>query len=245
MSDKTKQWEKEVISAWGKEGIRCVRAENRRAVDHSVAILCGHLLTCYSLPKDCAPSTGMCNACGLGATAVEIDDAGKTTIRSIMTGPNGQEAPFNYDESTFEIASYTKHFTALSMVFLENQIHGFASTTIGKWLPCDWKEAAYSGTAKITLQQLRLHTSGLPPQAPNHNLAGGDGNPFAGYTQKMLCDSLLNLTALPSQGRFVYSNYAYGALGYALQFATSSLKPGQGIPTYEEVIKETVLIPLA
>ena len=235
MSATTTQWENEVVSAWGKEpgafaGGQATLPRPSRPLTH--------------FPTDCAPSTGMCNACGIGATVVEIDDAGKTAVRSIMAGPNDQAAPFDYDEATFEIASYTKHFTALSMVNLEIQIHDFSSTTIGKWLPCDWESAAYSGTANITLQQLRLHTSGLPPQAPNHNLAGGNGNPFAGYTQEMLCDSLLRLTALPSQGRFVYSNYAYGALGYALQFAASSLKPGQDIPTYEEVIKESVLIHL-
>ena len=88
-------------------------------------------------------------------------------------------------------------------------------------------------------QELRLHTSGLPPQAPNHDLAGGDGNPFAGYTEEMMCDALLKLTGLPARGRFVYSNFAYGMLGYAL--AKAATKPGQPQMTYEDVIRMTVL----
>lgn len=193
---------------------------------------------------DCAPSTGMCDACGLGAVVVEVDDNWETSVRSIMVGPDGKEAPFDYNTMTFEIASYTKHFTALAMVFLENQIDAFASTTIGQWLPCDWDEAASPLVGNITLQELRLHTSGLPPQAPNHDLAGGDGNPFAGYTETMLCDSLLKLTGLPSQGRFVYSNYAYGILGYALTIVAGKLAGSSTPPSYQDLVNETVLAPL-
>jgi len=214
-SASTGQWEIDVLEAWGRE-------------------------------PDCARSTGMCDACGLGATVVEIgiDDDGnaKTTAHSAMVGPGGRAEPFNYDEATFEIASYTKHFTALGMVKLELEIEGFADTTIGRWFPCDWEKAWYPAVADITLQELRLHTSGLPPQAPNHDEAGGDGNPFAGYTEEMLCDSLLKLTGLPAKGRFVYSNYAYGMLGYALAIAAT--KPGDPLMSYEEVMKMTVLDPL-
>ena len=200
------------------------------------------VIKAWSMEPDCAPSTGMCDACGLGATVVEINDMGKTIVRSIMNGTNGKLAPRDYDIATFEIASYTKHFTALSMVWLEKQIENFAEATLETWLPCKWEQAAFPGVASITMEELRLHTSGLPPQAPNHDLAGRDGNPFGGYAEQMLCDSLLNLTGLPTRGRFVFSNYAYGALGYALTFAATL--PNQPRPSYEELIKETVLIPL-
>jgi len=200
------------------------------------------VVTAWGEEPDCSRSTGMCDACGLGATVVEIDDSGETTVRSIMTGPNSRKAPYNYDKATFEIASYTKHFTALSMVFLEKEIPGLGQKPIREFIPCNWDDAWYPGVPSITLEELRLHTSGLPPQGPNHDLGGGDGNPFAGYTEEMLCESLLAFTSLPTRGRFLYSNYGYGALGYALTIAAA--KPGQNPPSYEDLMKETVLDPL-
>lgn len=216
----TTQWETAVIQAWGME-------------------------------PDCSPSlTGMCDACGIGAPIVEMNTTdGSTNIRTIMTGPEGNESPYNYDESSFEIASYTKHFAALAMVWLQDSIPGLADTTIGQWLPCDWPSASYDAAAAITLEELRLHTSGLPPQAPNHEDAGFDGNPFAGYKHEMICSSLLALTGLPSRGRFVYSNYAYGALGYSLTFAAAEVdqqKTRHDLPqnpTYENIINVSVLLP--
>jgi DUF2075 family protein len=72
---------------------------------------------------DCSPSlTGMCDACGIGAAIVEMNRSdGSSNIRSIMIGPEGRDAPYNYDGSSFEIASYTKRFTGLNMVWLENR----------------------------------------------------------------------------------------------------------------------------
>lgn len=150
----------------------------------------------------------------------------------------------------------------MAMVFFEKQyseVHidddtnerfiPLADTTIGQWIPCEWSEAADPNTPSITLEELRLHTSGLPPQAPNHDAAPMfDGNPFGGYTQQMLCSSLLKLTALPSRGRFLYSNYAYGLLGYALQFVSQHVHIEKGyktapLPSYQEVVQESVLNP--
>ena len=84
---------------------------------------------------------------------MDIDEAtGITTAHSAMIGPGGLAEPFNYDQATFEIASYTKHFTALAMVHFELKQKGFANTTISRWFPfCDWGSAWYPPVANITL----------------------------------------------------------------------------------------------
>jgi len=200
------------------------------------------VLEVWGKEPDCSLSNGMCDVCGVGATIVEIDKDGKMTALSAMAGPDTSAEPYNHNEATFEIASYTKHFTAIAMVHLETKILGFAETSLGKWLPCDWEAAWNLSVQETTLQELRLHASGSPPQAPNHELAGSNGNPFAGHMETMLCDSLLKLTGLPAKGRFACSNCAHAMLGHAL--AIASTKPGQRQKTHEDVAKEEVLDPL-
>jgi hypothetical protein len=51
-----------------------------------------------------------------------------------------------------------------------------------------------------------------------------DGNPFVNYTIDRLCASLLKLNSLPMCGRYSYSNYAYGLLGYLLTLAVALTK---------------------
>jgi hypothetical protein len=186
---------------------------------------------------DCAPSTGMCDACGFGAVIVDLNESSGSEVRLYTTGAAGVAAPWGAD-STFEIASVTKPFTAIAALIMEADGILTRDSTIGEFLPCDW-ESANSEVASITLMEIIQHQSGLPAQPPDRGPSIG-GNPFAGYTQERLCTSLLKLNGLPTRGRYSYSNYAYGTLGYVLTLATDSENP----PDYEVIIKDLILTPL-
>jgi CubicO group peptidase (beta-lactamase class C family) len=186
---------------------------------------------------DCAPSTGMCAACGFGVVVVDLNGDSGAEVRTYTTGAAGVPAPWDAD-NTFEIASVTKPLTSIATLIME--IDGILSrdSTIGEFLPCDW-DAANSDVASITLLEIIQHQSGLPAQPPDRGPSVG-GNPFAGYTEERLCASLLKLNGLPTRGRYSYSNYAYGTLGYVLTLAKDPETP----PDYEVIIKDLILTPL-
>ena len=196
------------------------------------------LVDAWATIGDCQPETGMCDACGFGAAVVDLNGPdGAADIRTYTTGPGGLPAPWDED-STWEIASITKPFTAIATLILEDEGRLSRDSTIGDFLDCDWSQAN-SEVKDVTLVEIIQHTSGLPPQPPDRGPTI-DGNPFAGYTKDRLCASLLSLNGLPTRGRFYYSNYAYGTLGYVLTLAMDRENP----PDYEEVIKEKILFPL-
>ena len=179
----------------------------------------------------------MCSKCGLGVAVVDLNGPNGVETRVYNAGPGDRDAPWGPDNH-WEIASITKPFTAVAMLVLEDEGVLTRDTTIGELLPCDW-EKANSDVASIKLIETVTHTSGLPAQPPDRGPSIG-GNPFANYTEDRLCASLLKLNGLPTRGRYSYSNYAYGLLGYALTLAIDPFSP----PAYEDVIKRTILEPL-
>lgn len=185
---------------------------------------------------DCLPSTGMCDKCGLGVAVLDLN-TDSFQARTYNVGPGNLTAPWGPDDH-WEIASITKPFTAVAMLLLEAEGILSRNTSIGNILPCDW-ENAKSDVSSIQLIELVKHSSGLPAQPPDRGPTI-DGNPFANYTEDRLCNSLLKLGGLPTRGRYSYSNYAYGILGYVLTLAIDSENP----PQYEDVIKERILEPL-
>eukprot|EP00418_Pyrodinium_bahamense_P092688 CAMPEP_0179034516 /NCGR_PEP_ID=MMETSP0796-20121207/12649_1 /TAXON_ID=73915 /ORGANISM="Pyrodinium bahamense, Strain pbaha01" /LENGTH=589 /DNA_ID=CAMNT_0020730787 /DNA_START=60 /DNA_END=1829 /DNA_ORIENTATION=- len=193
------------------------------------------VLGAWAAEPDCAPSTGMCDACGLGATVVEMADDGTTAVRTYNIGSGNKPAPWG-PNATIETASVTKLFTAVLALVLDGEGNVSVNTMLKDVLPCEWGAAAYPDVGTIALHEIITHTSGLPPQPPNCGKPVG-GNPFYGFTEEMLCTSLLTLNGLPTRGRYSYSNYAYGTLGYALALAT-------GAESYEALIRERVLMPL-
>jgi CubicO group peptidase (beta-lactamase class C family) len=197
----------------------------------------GDLVDAWASMGDCAPSTGMCDACGFGAVVVDLNGDSGAEVRTYTTGAADMEAPWGND-NTFEIASVTKPFTAIATLIMEADGLLTRDSTIGELLPCDW-DSAESAVASITLEEIIQHQSGLPAQPPDRGPSVG-GNPFAGYTEERLCASLLKLNGLPTRGRYSYSNYAYGTLGYLLTLAKDAENP----PDYEVIIKDLILTPL-
>jgi CubicO group peptidase (beta-lactamase class C family) len=178
----------------------------------------------------------MCDKCGFGAVVVDLNGERGLEGRAYTTGAGGVPAPWGAD-NTFEIASVTKPFTAIATLIMAEDGILSRDSTIGEFLPCDW--AAANSVESITLEEIIQHQSGLPAQPPNRGPSVG-GNPFAGYTEERLCVSLLLLNGLPTRGRYSYSNYAYGILGYVLTLAKGPEDP----PSYEEIIKDLILTPL-
>ncbi|GHP04575.1 hypothetical protein PPROV_000332900 [Pycnococcus provasolii] len=192
-------------------------------------------------PACSAPN--MCKACGFAVVVVELnDDKNGTSSEIIMAGGNegvGSPPPFNISDATFEIASITKLITALALLALEEDpdVPISLESTIGDAFPfCDWENANDDGVSSITMLELVTHRSGLPVQPPNRK-PPQQGNPFAGYTREDLCSALTSLWGLPTRGRFYYSNFAYGILGYALTLLSNH-------SSYEDLVITRVLRPL-
>ncbi|KAK1741474.1 beta-lactamase family protein [Skeletonema marinoi] len=188
------------------------------------------LVTAWESIGDCSPSTGICSQCGLGVAVVDLNGPNGLETRVYNAGPGDREAPWGPDNH-WEIASVTKPFTAVAMLVLEDEGILTRDTTIGELLPCDW-EKANSDVASIKLIEIVTHLSGLPAQPPDRGPSIG-GNPFADYTEDRLCTSLLKLNGLPTRGRYSYSNYAYGTLGYALTLAIDPVNPPMKILSSE------------
>jgi CubicO group peptidase (beta-lactamase class C family) len=214
-----------------------VTSQATTSVDTTSADWESALVTSWASIGDCAPSTGMCDKCGFGAVVVDLNGDSGAEVRTYTTGPADVTAPWDAD-NTFEIASVTKPFTSIATLIMEGDGILTRDSTIGEFLLCDWA-AANSEVASITLLEIIQHQSGLPAQPPDRGPSVG-GNPFAGYTEARLCTSLLKLSGLPTRGRYSYSNYAYGTLGYVLTLAKDPANP----PDYEEIIKDLILTPL-
>lgn len=92
----------------------------------------------------------------------------------------------------------------------------------------------------ITLRHLAEHTSGLPrlPVGPDDLPTGPPDDPYAGFTETALRESLRDLDRLTAgrSGREEYSNLGYAVLGLALTTATGC--------SYQRLLDTHVLVPL-
>lgn len=141
----------------------------------------------------------------------------------------------NPDESSlYEIGSITKVFTALLFLILEGKGQIYRHDPIKKYLP--GINLQDSKVAYIKLEQLVLHSSGLPRLPSNMPVANPE-NPYADYTRSHLYDFLsgyeLNHESI---GAFEYSNLGYGLLGHILERAVSK--------AYANLAKEKIFKPL-
>jgi hypothetical protein len=60
------------------------------------------LVAAWASNGDCAPSTGMCDACGLGAVVVDLNGGSGSEVRLYTTGAADVAAPWDAD-NTFEV----------------------------------------------------------------------------------------------------------------------------------------------
>ncbi|CAE7324426.1 ampH [Symbiodinium natans] len=181
--------------------------------------------------------------CGAAAVVVEVEpESGGLTSKVYTAGAGGGRAPFDETKMTsiFPVASNSKILTSILLVVALAD-HGKVSMgeTVSDFLgqKCsDLPEAV----AKITLVQLSSHTSGLPAQPTNRHMEPCQRdpvncNPYTKYTEQDLCETLREVTLGP-KGHYLYSNLAFGMLGYFLELR-------MGLP-YEQLAQTWVLHPL-
>jgi serine-type D-Ala-D-Ala carboxypeptidase/endopeptidase len=147
-------------------------------------------------------------------------------------------------DTTFEIGSITKTFTALALA--QAVVGGRLSldTPVRDLLPAGTAVPSRDGV-EITLEHLARHTSGLPRSPQRLGLravwaavARGE-DPYAPISTPVLLEQLsrTRLRRPPGHPRIRYSNFGAGVLGLALTNV-------YGKATYHEMVEEVVLRPL-
>ena len=137
-------------------------------------------------------------------------------------------------ESIFEIASISKTFTALALAQLVEQKKVTLDEPVRELLPAG--TVAKPAGPEITLSDLATHHSGLPRLAPNMDM-NEDVDSFAKYDNGKLREYFAkNGIAAPVEPSFLYSNFGFSLLGYAL-----ASREGD---TYDQLIRTEVTAPL-
>lgn len=138
-------------------------------------------------------------------------------------------------DTVFEIGSVTKVFTATVLADLVARGELALDAPVEGLLDGSVRVPA-GGGARITLEHLATHSSGLPRMPDNFDPADYD-NPYVDYTEDRLYEFLSSHELARGVGETVeYSNLGYGLLGHALARGT-----GRG---YEVLVAELVLEPL-
>ncbi|HEV2718843.1 MAG TPA: serine hydrolase domain-containing protein, partial [Thermoanaerobaculia bacterium] len=142
--------------------------------------------------------------------------------------------PLNGD-TVFEIGSATKVFTSLLLADMVRRGEVALTDPVAKYLPAEVKVPERGG-AKITLQQLAMHTSALP-HMPSNFYPKDANNPYADYTVQQLYEFLSSVQLTRDPGsRYEYSNLGAGLLGHALARRAGT--------DYETLVRKRILDPL-
>jgi len=130
-------------------------------------------------------------------------------------------------DTVFEIGSTGKAFTGILLADQVQNDYLALSDPLDLYLPEDVDTPTFDGRS-ITLLDLALHTSGLPP-IPSNLEPQDELNPYADYTFTQMYEELgsIELTR-PIGSEYEYSNFGMGVLGHILE-----LRIGW---TYEEIV---------
>ncbi len=141
---------------------------------------------------------------------VGITDGTKREIYGFGTGPGG--APPT-GATLFELGGVTKVYTGLLLADAVQRKEVTLDTPVAELLPTG-VTAPTRDKQVITLKQLALHSSGLPPMPPS--LKPSD-DPFGSYHENNLYQDLVRtqLVAAPGE-RILYSDYGIGLLAHSL-----------------------------
>src|SRR5579864_65119 len=133
----------------------------------------------------------------------------------------------NSENTRFHIASITKTFTAAGIVLLERQGKLKYSDPLSKYIP------GYLNGEKITIEEMLLHSSGLPDY---YSLPEYATKKYDRVTLPDLIAWVKNkpLDFLPGS-KSSYSNTGYGFLAYIIEQVSGK--------TYEEYVAEEILKP--
>jgi D-alanyl-D-alanine-carboxypeptidase/D-alanyl-D-alanine-endopeptidase len=169
----------------------------------------------------------------VSGVVVGLYDAGKLEIYGFGKGPDGKPPT---GTTLFEIGSITKIYTSLLLADAIQRREVSLETHVADLLPPGVTMPTMENRP-ITLGQLALHTSGLPPLPPTIAAQPVTGDPYAHYNEEALYHDLVQTPLLDPPGtRVRYSNYGLGLLGFAL---------GRKIgPGYATALQARVLAPL-
>ena len=169
----------------------------------------------------------------VGIVAGVVDAAGRRIV-SYGSLAKGDTRTLDGD-TVFEIGSITKVFTSLLLADAVRRGEVALSDPIAKFLPAK-VNVPERGGHPITLQQLSMHTSGLP-RLPGNMKPKDPTNPYADYSVEDLYTFLSGYSLLRDVGeRYEYSNLGGGLLGHVL-----SLRAGM---EYEALVRSRITGPL-
>ncbi|MBC7873437.1 MAG: beta-lactamase family protein [Ferruginibacter sp.] len=138
-------------------------------------------------------------------------------------------------ETVYQIGSLTKTFTGNVLAHLVNEKIISIDAKVSTYFPTSVKFPVDSTGREITIKDIATHSSGLP-RYPS-NLDREDGQPMMGYTKKQLYEAIPENSLERNIGaRYVYSNYAYGILGSAMENVTGK--------TYSQLLQQYIFQPI-
>lgn len=150
---------------------------------------------------------------GVGIVAGVIEPNGRRVVAYGALDKNDPR-PLNGD-TIFEIGSATKVFTALLLADMVQRGEVALTDPIAKYLPPEVKTPQRAGHS-ITLQDLAMHTSGLP-RIPSNFAPRDAANPYADYSVEQLYQALSSYELTRDIGsKYEYSNLGGGLLGHVL-----------------------------
>lgn len=136
----------------------------------------------------------------------------------------------NKPQTTFQIASLTKQFTAAAILMLQEQNLLNVNDTLNKYIP------DYPNGNNITLYNLLTHTSGIPDYLDYSDSVDTELLNL-NYTPEELIELFKNQPFNFNAGTsFEYSNSNYALLGYIIQKVSNI--------TYEDFIENNIILPL-
>lgn len=166
------------------------------------------------------------------AIVVGVYDNGNQTVHGFGRVSDTEEATPDGD-TTFEIGSITKVFTALLAQVQSEDGRLAWDQTIGDSLAA--VEFANEAVASVTLSELASHTSGLPRIPDNMEMADST-DPYAGYGRAELLEFIAKHDPNDLDKRYSYSNLGAGLLGVIAADASGT--------SYSASMEKYVLAPL-
>lgn len=135
------------------------------------------------------------------------------------------------EESLFELGSTTKAFTALAIILLENEGYLSYSDFISDYVP--WFKPTFKGeNVNITINQLLVHTSGIPSWSIRLIPEG--------TTTDMLEKTINNISDI-ALDRYPGAGYSYATVNYDVLAMIIEKVTGQ---SYQDYVTEKILVPL-
>ncbi len=133
----------------------------------------------------------------------------------------------------FEIGGLTKVFTAALIQSLVADSIMCLDSSLNSYLPDTLKNEKFNAT----IHNLLTHTSGLPKFPLEFGTYDDTpDNPYANYHKNNLADFYKHYDAMPSDGKYSYSNVGYALLELAIEHVTQQ--------PFDQLMQERILQPL-